>query len=637
MAIVDDLQLVQLAREPARELFPVLNRASAMTPLVVLFAIVPGLLVLDCHPISEWDAQWGLKSLAIMSADSIEDFTDPPATEIPIAVRWHPPLGTWLTTICLLVVDPSWATRLVLSSYFATLALVVLTFVLVRQMLGARIGFLAAILLGCREQLLQQVLVPAPYSLGIVLALVTFWGFLGHLRKPSNLVSLRLLAGGSGLGLCLLAAGRLAIVVFAILLIHVLALGIGITDASHKNGRTTNRRSWVGGPALISLLVLALTAISIGGWWQLMMSQRHGLEFWSVWISGTNSVNSGFEVSPDAFLHTESAFNVMQILVMSLVFLLGFSLLGFWQACREMFTQPESQRRQPLQFVVAWSVCGVITLYTTLRYGLLSGGEFDFGLWQSFSMIPLIVLAALGVDEVSQRRVAPSAFIGSVLITTAALTMHFDLLHAVLPRWDRGTWIGWLLLGLLLGLLLAVGYRVHAYCRSAEIYNRRLLATCTLLLVSADLIFGVISIRASAREDHGVASLQRRLASIDNVSECTLVTADEPPLRLRYLIKSAWPQAELRIVNRFERILDDHSEITSSNARPREHNSSDPADGVDARIRVSVQNEHSLHIVIVWGIDAVPLGSATGNTPPLEPLDAPQFFDERLVSIYRRP
>ncbi len=632
MAIADDLKLVQLAREPARELFPVLNRAAAMTPLVVLFAIVPGLLVLDCHAFSEWDAQWGLKSLAVLSADSFEDFVDPPATEIPVAVRWHPPLGTWLTSICLLLVDPSWASRLVLASYLATLALVVLTFVLVRRMLGARIGFLAAILLGCREQLLQQVLVPAPYSLGVVFALVTFWGFWGHLRKPTNLVSLRLLVGGIGLGLCLLAAGRLAIAVIAILLVHVLALRIGSGDTSRKNGHTTHRRLSPGGPALMSLLALVLTALSIGGWWQLMMSQRHGLEFLAVWIGGVNPVDSDANVSPDAFRHTEFAFGVLRLFVMSLVFSLGFALLGFWQACREIMTQPNSQRRQPLQFVVVWNVCGLIALYATQRFGFHSSEEFGFGFWQSFSLIPLIVLAAFGVDEVAQRRVAPPTFMAGMLLTTIALVLHFDLLHVAFFGWDRGTWIG----VFLLGLLLTAGYRLHTYCRSSEINTRRLLAACTLLFVLADLIFGVISTRASAHEDHGVATLQRRLASIGDVSDCTLVTTAEPPLRLRYLIMSAWPQAKLSVVNRFEPVPDDRPEIAALDGHPQSHAATAPVNGTDAFGVASDRAAQSLHIVVVWGKDAVPLGSAKGVNPPLEPIDAPLFFGDRLVSIYHR-
>ena len=77
MTTIDDAKLEQLAARRPKELFPILERTSSLSPLLVVLTFLPGIVALESASIDEVDAQWRLKSLELSTAGSLFDVIDP--------------------------------------------------------------------------------------------------------------------------------------------------------------------------------------------------------------------------------------------------------------------------------------------------------------------------------------------------------------------------------------------------------------------------------------------------------------------------------------------------------------------------------------------------------------------------------
>ena len=200
MVIISDQELLQRSVEPAHDLFPVMRRASVMSPLVVLLALGPGLLAFHSYRIDELSAWFGLQCLG--KAELIGDSTN--------ALISQPPLIRWMFTGLLSVIG-HWSSSLVLFSYFSTALMLYVAYRLTRKVCNPRYALVFCFLLSFHPVVLKQVqLIEAP-AFPILFALLTIWGFITHLRSESGIVSYKLLCGGISLGLCLLSGGALAL------------------------------------------------------------------------------------------------------------------------------------------------------------------------------------------------------------------------------------------------------------------------------------------------------------------------------------------------------------------------------------------------------------------------------------------
>src|SRR5882724_6683447 len=98
-AIPNDLELKRLAAEPARPLFPLLDQAEAMLPLVLVLAFLPSLYALTYGTLTEWGALQGLVGLDYLATGGPTDLADLARLEPQQSLRFQPPLMSWLTAL----------------------------------------------------------------------------------------------------------------------------------------------------------------------------------------------------------------------------------------------------------------------------------------------------------------------------------------------------------------------------------------------------------------------------------------------------------------------------------------------------------------------------------------------------------
>ena len=536
MAIADDTQLVRMAAPRARPLFPIVDRSEAMTPLVVLLAILPGLYALEHQALSDADSLWGIKSLEILSAPDIGSVVDPGGIHPDVPLKWQPPLASWLTTLAMSMVETWRPAGLVLVSYLSTVGLIGMLFMLCRRLVGSRLAFWTVLLAACHGPLLHQVQTPAPHSLAMLLVLVVFWGYLGHVLDASGIVSFKLLAGGVAWGLCLLTGGPLALALVVPLLVYV--LGMRREDARGRlDAPDSSKRVWSGTPALGSLLLLVLTGFAVGGWWILMMGSRHGSEFWSGWFCGpiydADEQSSTVMWREANVVAAVAAYRFVAILGM----LSGPWLFGLWHACREVFTSTEATRRCWFGFLIAWTVFGLAVWVSWMRdsVGIASRAE----LWQGFVLLPCIAIAAHGIDEISRRRV--HVLLVAVFVCVPLVTIRWADLALRNGTAERSSsW--WWAAGLTAGVLILAGWWLREYCRDRDHRQRWVLNLLVVTLLITNAAVGFRSVWLSNEHDRGMSAFREQLASIDGVERCTLLTMRKAPTRLRFLLWSLWPE-----------------------------------------------------------------------------------------------
>ena len=84
---------------PPKDLFPILDRTASLSPLFVLLTVLPGIIAFELASIDEVDAQWRLKSLEVSTVSSVLDAVDPSGSSPHPALKWQPPLGSWIAAV----------------------------------------------------------------------------------------------------------------------------------------------------------------------------------------------------------------------------------------------------------------------------------------------------------------------------------------------------------------------------------------------------------------------------------------------------------------------------------------------------------------------------------------------------------
>ena len=371
-------------------------------------------------------------------------------------LKWQPPLGSWLSAAAVHLPGPIERARARIGRLLLRRGSGARGFFLATRLFSRRIGFIAAVMFAVHSTFLEQHQNATPHALAVLTALVTFWGFLGHLRHGGQLVSIDLLVGGISLGLCLLAGGPLAFAVVAVLLMLILATFEPTAD-TRRNTLVRRERWWTGWPALRSLGVLVATAFR-GGWWELMMLYSYGGRFLEGWLWGMRLSSSG----PDqTALHVFSeAFAlrfVREFFAMSRV-LAGFTFLGLWTVGRGLFSSAWKAQRRSLVFVAAWFLCALVAFAAGLRRR-----SARFPLSEYVAAVPDVRLHGVfplwPSTRSRTRRIGLSTFAS---VTVGSLLMGYFFLH---QGTAGGAPSAWFLLG---GLALAfVVGQASAGCANA--------------------------------------------------------------------------------------------------------------------------------------------------------------------------
>src|SRR5262249_55850443 len=218
---LDDTSIGKLAEEPARPLFPLLGRAEAMVPLVVVLAFLPALYAVDHRTLSDAGAWEGLSGLRCLTAGNLTEFVDPAAGDAEHPYPFQPPLMSWLNALGMKLIGAERAMALVASAYLCTAFLIVAGYVLGRRIGAEQLGLVAVFLLAMNPQILAGAQEPVPQSVACLLALLCLAAVVAHWQKSSGVISYQLLLGGLALGLCLLAGGPLAVAVVLIVVAYV--------------------------------------------------------------------------------------------------------------------------------------------------------------------------------------------------------------------------------------------------------------------------------------------------------------------------------------------------------------------------------------------------------------------------------
>lgn len=548
--MLDDRRLLELSVEPPPRLFPVLRHAPAMWPLIVLCVALTSLFACGQRTLSDEAALWGLKSLNCLTADTFEQFLDPGAAGSGELLQWQPPLMAWINALCLSC-GARYASLLIVPALLTAAGLVFMAVAVARQLGDARLGLWTCAILVTNPVMLRLAQEPQPHALGLLLALCTCWGALRHWRGFPGLASPPLVFAGVSLGFCLLAAGPLALAVLAVLMLFAVWQTTGAIVARTE----TNRPSgvvWKPYLSVFSVATIGLTAFAVGGWWLMMMASRYGMEFWSAWCSWSTGSTSVKPTSDSSLLDS-----IRQIQGAAAPFFY-LALLGAWCAFRRA-SRGGNARFQML--LLAWVAVGCVT------FGLQDcshpASPSGCALWQQFLLLPLLLLAGIGLLEICDRSVPdPAAFLVLVLtvVDVACLAQEaFWRMEANLPAQrlaPLAAIIPWRYIpGAVLGTLLSIAALVcvlRIFCHSPALVKKRVLSALALVSLVGACTLSVLAVRARSPADDELDEVRIGLSKLTGITRCTLVAvnpsgADDGARTapLRYLLKSLWPHADI--------------------------------------------------------------------------------------------
>ena len=520
---LNDSQLLRLASDPRKRLFPSLRGATVFGPLVILTAIIPCLAAVPGAELGDTSAGWGLRALDVASATNIQDWLEPGRNGLGRGYVDQPPLSSWL----LALIAPGLGAERLGSWRVFSLAMeccaVWSIYLLGRRLDGASFGLVATLILGAHPVMLRLATQTGPASLGILLIVIAVWGFLGHLEGPPQLVSMRMLAGSVAWGLALLAVGPVAAVLFIPLLLHAWQLHEGQRSGP---GRPALARLWQLWLGIRTLSLFLITALSFSGWWQLMMLTDHGGTFWLSWWTGLVIMN-GPVASPDPLWKDWLAQNS---------FLCGWLVLGVVSVVRELRKPTNEVTRRRCQFVLAWWVSALIARILFDMPGLRRSALIDA--WDAFLLVPSVLLVAWGIKSFVLRQ------------TQLAVEAVLVLLPIGLTVWrfSHHPWLGVaaFFLGLgLIALLPVIAPRVRAGARRfAERDWRQLIRVAFVILFAGHLAAGPAELPRPSRESQSLTELRKRIAPVASAPRVTVLTLDRAiPESLLFVFRSRWPKA----------------------------------------------------------------------------------------------
>ena len=452
MVSLDDSRLTELAAEPPGRLLPVLDRAAAMAPLVVLMAVLPGLTALVLVPPE-----------SPVAGAAVAEVTSPWGRFLA-----EQPWRGWLAEDELTV---SWLP--VVPSYLSAVILVWIVWHAAGGLFGARTGVLAALMVCCHTPVVMLGRSSEPLALSAVVATASVTGFIAHLQRRRSSLSLPLLVSMLGLAATVLLASPL---VWSVLVLLSVALvchptgELGVWGNGSAGSRTRIGGRWHG--PVSGLVVIGGAGLLVGAWilWSGNRESGPGL---------LASAGRGFSGWPTA---------VQRIGWLGwlgwLSWLSGPVLLGIVDVVRGVVGGDRSARPVAV-LAAAWA------LLVPVSVGLAED-RYPLRLVEAFAVIPLGVLAARGIESICERRVGVAAVVAATVISGCLGTDHLLETLSGGPISDP-----WLRLGLVLAVALVAGLGAAIACRGAELYRRRMLLGCIALVLVAQLITGWFNVVVS--------------------------------------------------------------------------------------------------------------------------------------------
>ena len=352
MVGVDDSRLMELSADPPERLLPVLDRASAMAPLVVLLAVLPG-----------------LTALVVVTPDTTR-VSDVSGLSDDVSSRILSPWGRWVATqpwrdlFALDQLPVAWLP--VVPGYLATVVLVGLVWCVGCVVFRSRNGLLAAVLACCHTPVVMLGRSFEPLAVSAVVAGVTIISLVSHLQRSHRIVSIALAVSAVGLATTSLLSASLMVPVMVMLVVAVLSnptgeLGLWGTGSSVSRTRVGGR--WRGPVAGVMVFSVATTAV-VGWSW---LVGRDPLVSW-LW----SDVGRGFTGWPE-FLQR------VGWLAIWLGWLSGPVVLGGIEVVRRIHVGDQAERPAAV-LALAWVVLALLAVG-------LAGDGYPLRLAESFAEI----------------------------------------------------------------------------------------------------------------------------------------------------------------------------------------------------------------------------------------------------------
>jgi len=609
-AIPSDRELKQLAAEPARPLFPLLDQAESMVPLVVVLAFLPSLYALVNGTLTEWGALQGLAGIDCLTTGGPVVPSDVAVPGQSDLLRFQPPLMGWMTALGMRIAGAGQALGALAPAFLCTAGLVMSGYILGRRLGGERLGLVSAGLLAFNPLILAGGQEPVPQSAAVLAAVLALAGVVTHWQKSSSLVSYQLLTAGIALGLCLLSGGAIAVAVLAVVLLYVLLWKC--TDRRvARSGIVSDRIRFSRRMALRSTLVLAATAFAVGGWEIMFLSSRYGSEFWDGWLASTGIHFSEGQRS----LGFDRLWGACRVALP----LAGLTAVGMCVAVRDIYRGDEEAARRHRGLLLVWIA---VALGLALWTGVAPAGADASQIWGTFLTVALVITAALGILQIAERRVGFALALSGCAISLAAVAAGrwlptqnaVGLLAASVPVIQS---LPDLVAAVLAAVsIIGVGWFV---ARGYETRRRAVLSGLLLAIVLVYAGWGMGAVRRTEVGDRELQELRAGLERLVPYQRLVLVdlspAGDEdkplPPPQLLFVLRSLQPVAEVRYV-------------TSWEAARRESETRQPASTADS-LFVSL-SAHGR------GRSSGPAAGLKAATPPLQyrDLDVVAFISDRV-------
>ncbi|MBS0204409.1 MAG: glycosyltransferase family 39 protein [Planctomycetes bacterium] len=524
---LDDSQLLRLASDLRTRLFSPVRGATVFGPLVVLVGLIPSLAAVLCGEFDDPAAGWALRAVDVSTAAEIQDWLEPGRNGLGDGYLDQAPLSAWFQAVSVTSLGLDQLASWHLVSLALACCTIWATYSLGRRLGGASFGLVGAIVLATHPIMLRSAISPSPTALGLLLIVLAVNGFLGHLEGPSQLVSMRMLAGAIAWGLALLAVGPVAVVMVIPFLVHSWLLQGGRNETAAGSAAARVWQFWLG---IRAVSVFLITALSFSGWWQLMMLANHGREFWLGWWAGSVELNF-----PSATPHS-----IWREWLSQQSFVLGFLLVGLMTVIQELRRPGTEVSRRRCQFVLGWWLTAlaarIIFDMTPLRRSIMIDA------WDGLFLLPTVLLIAWGVRAISLRQ-AQLAVEGSLICLTLGLCSW---------RFFHSAWIGSLVFVLAVGIVALLPVVMPRLRRGARRWTERdwklLLQVAVVLSIAGHMSAGLVEFPEPNLESRSLTELRKRIALLKSVPRVTLTTFQgTAPESMLFVLRSRWPGAEFLV------------------------------------------------------------------------------------------
>jgi|GEM_PF-2282685 hypothetical protein len=554
--LLDDSELLRAATAPRARLFPVLNRASAFAPLILVCCVLPGFQLLARPTLNEEGSLWGLRALAVANVTTIAEILEPGINEPSQPLIFQPPLSAWLNGFVIRVLGTSHPLSMSLVSLVATAVAIWLTTRLAWRIGGAHTALVSALLMCCHPQTLEMAITPGNGSIGLCLMLASVFGFQRHLEGRWARVSPSLVTSGFVWGLLVLAVGPVALMIPLLFMLHALNQRSGNQPEFAKP--SLRDQLLLSRPVLRSTLFFVALGLVVSAWWGFVIG-FHGFESWwtNLPVDCLAERSTGWHNDLRPFLQpTWREWFEQQSLI------LAWMIVGFERSWH-VFRRPGSELiRRRYQLLLLWWLVAFVGRNLAEFLGMIT--VTNTMVWNLALLGPTILLAALGIGTLIERAVSRRGefFLVVLLVSlsVARLSMSW-LIGRESGRSSNGdeiiasqmslSWLFGLAGGACAATVLIFGPRLipstgrteHGWSQAAW---RQLLQITVYVSLIACLSFGLV-LRTSANDDeHRLSNLRDRFKSLPEVRRISLIATRDPiPMTLIYLLRSRWPDAEL--------------------------------------------------------------------------------------------